>query len=267
MSSFAAETLPSFLLGLKKDKKCIFCYRVLQYIRHIKPIYWVAILAVAITLFIVFVPVRFWTYILSATQEHKLLVGMLALFCIVSLSLIWAAGQRIDAAVFHFFNRFGNQYRWLDNIMRMLTELGNSIATTAVAIFLYIAIHPNVAFSFVLGSLFLWLIVELIKTLLRRSRPFTRLEKVNVIGQRARGKSFPSGHTSQAFFTATLVLQYMDGGVPVYFVLYALAVAVGITRMFLGMHYPRDVLGGAILGSFLGMIEATLSSHILDLII
>ncbi|HEY1033331.1 MAG TPA: phosphatase PAP2 family protein [Flavipsychrobacter sp.] len=60
--------------------------------------------------------------------------------------------------------------------------------------------------------------------------------------------SFPSGHTSLAFATATSVsLQY-----PKWYVVapaYLWAGAIGYSRMHLGMHYPSDVLAGAVLGA------------------
>ena len=60
--------------------------------------------------------------------------------------------------------------------------------------------------------------------------------------------SFPSGHTSNAFVTATsLSLNFRKWYVVV--PAYAWACSVGYSRMHLGMHYPSDVLGGALLGA------------------
>lgn len=264
LSQFSEQ--PGLILRLKANKQCQTCYKALQYVRNIHPIYWVALLSIALVLFASTLPPDFWVY-LSSTIRHRIgLIALLMVFGILALSLIWTAGQKIDAAVFHFFNRRKKHPLWLDNLMRLITEFGNSIVTGLLAIFLAVNVDRAVAYSFVLGSLLLWLIVETIKALFRRARPFTTLQDVRVVGEKARGKSFPSGHTCQAFFTATLLIRHYDGGAVFYLLLYAIAGLVGITRMYMGMHYPRDVLGGAALGTSWGMIGLTVNGHILDLL-
>ncbi len=61
-----------------------------------------------------------------------------------------------------------------------------------------------------LGTLSLWLVVELIKVLAHRRRPYVRLPEARIVGRRAGGRSFPSGHTSQSFFVATLLTEALQ---------------------------------------------------------
>jgi membrane-associated phospholipid phosphatase len=85
-----------------------------------------------------------------------------------------------------------------------------------------------------------------IKYAVRRVRPFTThpdLIKMSSGG----GPSFPSGHTSSAFATATsLSLSYPKWYVVIPAYLYA--GTVGVSRIVLGVHYPSDVLAGAAVG-------------------
>ncbi len=106
----------------------------------------------------------------------------------------------------------------------------------------------------VFGTLTLWLLVELIKAISDRDRPFHTLDKARVIGWRERGNSFPSGHTTQVFFLTALLIYHFQFGMVVAGALYAVAALVGLTRIYVGAHYPRDVIAGVVLGSVWGLL-------------
>jgi membrane-associated phospholipid phosphatase len=87
-----------------------------------------------------------------------------------------------------------------------------------------------------------------LKNTIRRPRPYTTYPDIITAYSTETSLSFPSGHTSLAFSTATaLSLKY-----PKWYVIipsYLWAGSVGYSRMNLGMHYPSDVLAGALLGA------------------
>ena len=81
----------------------------------------------------------------------------------------------------------------------------------------------------------------------KRSRPYIKNPDLIATGS-GNSPSFPSGHTSVAFSTATsLYLAYPKWYVAV--PAFAYAASVGYSRMYLGMHYPSDVLAGAVIGA------------------
>ena len=187
---------------------------------------------------------------------------MLLIFSLVAISLVWSAGQRLDAWVFLSINLRGRRPIWLDRIMLGFTQLGSGLGTVVIGPVLFLAGERLLAYELVLGTLTLWLVVELVKFIVRRSRPFIRLTQARIVGYRARGRSFPSGHTSQSFFIATLIVQHFHAGVAAAILLYTIALLVAVTRMYVGAHYPRDVLAGAILGSAWGLLGVVFNGYV-----
>jgi membrane-associated phospholipid phosphatase len=91
------------------------------------------------------------------------------------------------------------------------------------------------------------LVTEIIKITVNRERPADKYPTEIFVLDPVHGESFPSGHTALAFSTATtLALEYKKWYIVVPAFLWA--GSVGYSRMYLGKHYPGDVLAGAIIG-------------------
>lgn len=185
---------------------------------------------------------------------QRTLVILLLIFILLTFSLLLSSGQRLDTSIFLLFNLRGYHPLWLDRTMWIFTQIGNGATGILLGILLYFLGYRALAVQLLLGIMSLWLAVELIKALVERSRPFLTLEGTRVIGWRERGLSFPSGHTSQAFFMATVLAYYFEVGPLLGSLTYGIAGIVGFTRIYVGAHYPRDVIGGAILGSVWGIL-------------
>ncbi len=185
---------------------------------------------------------------------------MLFLFALVTLSLIWSAGQRLDTRVFMLLNMRGYPI-WLDRCMWLATQLGNMLAAFIAAFLFFLLNYRHLAIEIIFGTLTLWLLVEIIKALSDRDRPFLTLDKTRVIGWQEKGDSFPSGHTTQIFFLMTLFIHRFQLGMGESIALYAVAALVGFTRIYLGAHYPRDVIAGMVLGSVWGILAALVDPY------
>jgi membrane-associated phospholipid phosphatase len=92
------------------------------------------------------------------------------------------------------------------------------------------------------------IVTQSVKKIVNRQRPFQKYNFIVLRDDESGGLSFPSGHTSAAFATATSVaLRYRKW----YFVTpaYIFAGSVAWARMYQGVHYPSDVFAGAIVGA------------------
>jgi undecaprenyl-diphosphatase len=93
-----------------------------------------------------------------------------------------------------------------------------------------------------------WVIEYPVKAYFRRRRPFVRIVQALVIGKKPGSWSFPSGHTGSSFASAWILSTVWPGRSPVF---YAIASTVGLSRIYVGAHYPGDVVSGALLGTML----------------
>jgi undecaprenyl-diphosphatase len=85
-----------------------------------------------------------------------------------------------------------------------------------------------------------------IKYYFRRKRPFIDIVQAIAVGRKPGSYSFPSGHSASAFAGAWLLSRHYPELIPFW---YALAVVTGFSRVYLGVHYPGDVLSGALAGT------------------
>jgi membrane-associated phospholipid phosphatase len=92
-----------------------------------------------------------------------------------------------------------------------------------------------------------------LKYVVNRTRPFTKYPNDIIQRDNVGPYSFPSGHTTAAFATATAIsLSYKKWYITVPSFVYA--GFVGYSRMRLGVHYPSDVLGGVLVGVGAGLL-------------
>jgi undecaprenyl-diphosphatase len=101
--------------------------------------------------------------------------------------------------------------------------------------------RPSVLALVVAAVLTADLLADLGKLLVHRHRPYE-----HQLGPHQTSHSFPSGHSSTAFAGATMLAFFVPRWrVP----LFALATLIALSRLYNGVHYPTDVLAGALLGT------------------
>lgn len=145
---------------------------------------------------------------------------------------------------------------WLTPVMLLITKLGNTGFIWIVLSLVMLCFRKTrLAGLAGIGSLLCSLLFTniILKELVARPRPYTVLENlVSLIGT-AGGYSFPSGHTSSSFACASAVcFMLKKTDLKWSWLLLVFAAVMGFTRLYVGVHYPTDILGGAVLGVFYG---------------
>lgn len=144
----------------------------------------------------------------------------------------------------------------LDKIMVFITSLGNmSIIWIIIGICLLInKKYRKYGIMLFLSLLFCAIVGNLtLKPLVARIRPFNAKPLLDgLLIKEPSDYSFPSGHTMCSFAPA-VVLCYMNKRIGICAVI--LSILIGFSRLYLYVHYPSDVLSGAIIGILLGMLS------------
>ncbi len=160
----------------------------------------------------------------------------------------------IDTYLFYVINH-GTKNKFFDVIMPFITNVKNFYLIFLVIWLLMIfsskykhriagwTIIISVTFSDILSS-------KILKHIILRPRPYEVLSDVFKLVSSA-GPSFPSSHAVNSFTAATLIMLFFKN--PVYTAIaFFVATLSAYSRIYVGVHYPLDVVFGAILGVIIG---------------
>ena len=162
------------------------------------------------------------------------------------MDFLWNA----DANILLFIQEYLRQ-DWMDQFWKGITMLGNVgwfwILLSVILLFSKKTrpIGITALLSLALGALITNLFL---KNVVARIRPYEVINGLILLIEKQRDFSFPSGHTCASFAAAMVYLKMMPKRYGVPFVI--LAALIAFSRLYVGVHYPTDVIGGLIIGRF-----------------
>lgn len=176
--------------------------------------------------------------------------------------MIKAYVSQFDLRLFraiYFFRRDS----FLPAFFRVISFLGDGYFYFLFLVYMFfserIAFRPAL-YVFLIAFAIEMPLYHLLKNGIRRIRPFNAHDDINNMVLPIDEYSFPSGHTSAAFMMA-LIISYFLPALTV--CLYIFALLVGLSRIYVGVHYPSDILGGAAFGSSCALAALYLVNNII----
>jgi len=155
----------------------------------------------------------------------------------------------LDFYLFQLINSWAGQYSWLDNLGVFFAKYFGYLLIFFLLLFLiknFKKYWPMVVKSFGAAILARLVIVNIIRFFYYRPRPFIA-NQVNLLLSDEPTGSFPSGHAAFYFAISTIVFLFNKKAGTFFLIASFL---ISIARVFSGIHWPSDILTGALIGIF-----------------
>lgn len=166
--------------------------------------------------------------------------------------------KKWDKGVISWISKFNNPF--INKFMVLLTRLGDGgLVWVIIAIsFLITKSHKSVSLKMLLSLCLTTIVGEVvIKRLVGRLRPSQIISKEDLLIKKPTSYSFPSGHTASSFGVAVILSEAFPW---INILFFCLASLIGISRVYLKVHYPTDVIVGAIIGTLCGLVTEMIIS-------
>lgn len=154
---------------------------------------------------------------------------------------------------------------WLNPIMTFITNLGNGgLIWIAIALLLlctkeYKSDGIKTAIALIIGLL---ITNVLLKNAVHRIRPYEVIDGLNILISKQRDWSFPSGHATSSIAAAVVLFKTLPSKYGIASLI--LGIAICVSRLYVGVHYPSDILCGVLIGLFAAFISLKYGDRVIQ---
>lgn len=166
----------------------------------------------------------------------------------------------LDCRYFRCINQYFDHKR-LNAFLRYATHLGGAGLMISIVLALLVLTKGAMQFTALASAASLTLShipVAIVKKVYPRKRPYLVVQNSQVTDNPLVDCSFPSGHTTAIF---SVIIPFILWNPLTAFLLLPVGIIVAISRVYLGLHYPTDILVGSLLGSFAGISSFLIIKH------
>lgn len=140
---------------------------------------------------------------------------------------------------------------WLNPIVEFITNLGDNglIWIVLLVMMLFFKKYRNTGWTGLIALLIGFLITNvLLKNLVARTRPFVTFQELTFLGNMPHDWSFPSGHSTSSIAVSFVMFLKLPKKAGILALI--LGICITLSRLYVGVHYPTDVICGTLIGIF-----------------
>ena len=173
---------------------------------------------------------------------------------------VLASLDRLDLGAYRALNAARGPVA--DAAFGAVTELGSIWASAGAGLALAARGRRRAAIDATGAAALTWLVGQALKRVVDRPRPYSAHGDVRLLIDRPRGTSWPSSHPAVLMAFVTVATRRLDLAPTGTAAALALTAAVGVSRVYLGVHYPGDVAGGLLIGRGIGGAWSRVSARL-----
>ena len=169
-------------------------------------------------------------------MKRKLVVLFTLIFLILTYLVVRGLTNGFDEYIYNAIMNIRSNF--FDTFFKTVTMFANTIPVIIIGIIIFILVDNKYKVELLFSLLTMISTNEIIKHIVLRTRP----EHLRLINQG--GYAYPSGHTMMAVALYGFLIYFINKKMRNRIIKKLLTISIGISRIYLGVHYPTDVIAG-----------------------